>query len=64
LSFSLNDRPFDRAAYEQLSDRVREMIAKSPEYQRANAGKPPQDDDNDPPPASGEHEYGVEEIPF
>lgn len=63
LSFSLNDRPFDRASYEQLSDRLREIVAKAPEYKRAIGAMPAQDD-NEPPPVNRESDYGVDDIPF
>jgi hypothetical protein len=57
---SLDDRPFDRAAYEKLGERLRETIARSPEFKRAWEDRPL---DDEPPPAS-ESDYGADDIPF
>ena len=62
LAFSLNDRPFDRASFGKLTERLQEMVAKSPEYKRATGALPAGDDE--PPPANGESEYGVDDVPF
>jgi len=65
LCFSLSDRPFDRVGYESLSERLREVIAKAPEYRAAVEGRDP--NDNEPPLAS-ESDYATryldDEIPF
>lgn len=63
--FSLSDRPFNRSLYEALSDRMRDLIAKSPEYRAAVEGRNPNDE-----PAASEGDYGAvrsdfdDEIPF
>lgn len=59
---SLADRPFDRGAFEKLSDRLRETIMKSPEYRMAIEGRSP---DEEVPPPNGEGDYlGGDDIPF
>lgn len=64
LCFSLADRPFDRHGFNQLSDRLRELIQKSPEYGAAVEGRDPQDDE--PPLPSSDADYGAmsDDIPF
>lgn len=64
LCFSLSDRPFDRAAFEMLSERLRETIMRAPEYKAAIEGRDP----NEQPPTPSEDDYGRshldDEIPF
>lgn len=64
VCFSLSDRPFSRAVFEMFGERLREIIAKSPEYRSAVEGRNPRDE---PPPAN-EGDYGGrdldDEIPF
>jgi len=55
ICFSLADRPFDREKYESLSDRLKEVIAKAPEYRAAIEGRDPNDV---VPPPNGEGDYG------
>jgi len=56
LCLSLNDRPFDWAGYKSLTERMREMIARAPEYQAAKNGIDPHDEE--PPAVNGESDYG------
>lgn len=65
LCFSLDDRPFDRSGYESLSDGLKAMIAKAPEYRAAVEGRDPHEEAPCP---TGEGDYGGryldDEIPF
>lgn len=63
VSLSLDDRPFDWAAFGLLGERLQEVIKRSPEYQRAIKDLPAQDE---PPPPSPD-DYGAmadDQIPF
>ena len=40
LHFSLDEGEFDEAVYDQLSPKLRETIAQSPEYKARNGGLP------------------------
>jgi hypothetical protein len=59
----LSPEEFDRKAFDSLSDKLKEQISKSPEYQAIITGKPIE---TAPPPDDGYH-AGVDpndEIPF
>lgn len=61
LCFSLAS--FNSREFEKLSDRLRETIAKSPEYRKATGGFVARDEE--PPPPNGQDDYGLnDDIPF
>lgn len=61
--FSLADRPFNRAVFDALSENMRALIAKSPEY--AEAVNPARTNDHDAPEERGGGEAGFnDDVPF
>lgn len=69
LCLSLSDRPFDYAGFDTLSDGLKDMIRKAPEYVAAVEGRDPSGvAGEEPPPPTGEGDYGAryddDPIPF
>lgn len=52
VSFSLQERPFDRASFDRLGERLQDTIRKAPEYQRAIGALPEHEEEEPPLPES------------